>query len=152
MRLTDYTDYALRLLMHLGAHPGETITTRQVATVHGISHNHLTKIVHQLGQNGILTTVRGRSGGLQLARAPEQIMLGAVVRMTEPDFAMVECFSESDNTCVLTSRCRLKCVLAEATSAYLDRLDHVPLSALLTNCPSESGALHPLLWHKGLAA
>lgn len=131
MRLTDYTDYALRVLMHLGAHPGRTVTIREIATEHGISHNHLSKVVYHLGQIGILTTLRGRAGGIQLARAPGQIMLGSVIRATEPDFLMVECFSEQDNTCVLAGRCKLKHLLAEATGAYLERLDHVPLSALL---------------------
>lgn len=131
MRLTDYTDYALRVLMHLGAHPGEIITSREISQAHGISHNHLTKIVHQLGQLGVLTNLRGRSGGIRLARPPEEIMLGAVIRMTEPDFQMVECFSQN-STCMLTNRCKLKGLLSEATGAYLARLDQVPLSALLT--------------------
>ena len=140
MRLTDYTDYALRVLMHLGTHPGQTITIREIAAVHGISHNHLSKIVSHLGALGILRTLRGRAGGIQLARAPAQIMLGAVIRQTEPDFQMVECFSEGANNCVLSGRCRLKRLLAEATGAYLDLLDHVPLSALLAPCQS----LNPL--------
>jgi Rrf2 family nitric oxide-sensitive transcriptional repressor len=131
MRLTDYTDYALRVLMHLGVHPGELITTRQIATAHGISHNHLTKIVHQLGQSGVLATSRGRTGGIRLAMAPDQIMLGTVIRLTEPDFTMVECFAPSANTCILSAHCRLRCLLADATEAYLGRLDKVPLSALL---------------------
>lgn len=131
MRLTDYTDYALRVLMHLGSHPGRTITIREIAEAHGISHNHLSKVVYHLGQLGVITTLRGRSGGLQLARAPAQIMLGAVIRATEPDFQMVECFSEQKNTCLLAGRCKLKHLLVEATGAYLERLDHVPLSALL---------------------
>lgn len=137
MRLTDYTDYALRLLMYLGVHPGQIITVREIAARHGISHNHLTKIVHQLGVNGVLDTLRGRCGGVRLARPPEQIMLGAVIRMTEPDFQMVECFSDSPTSCVLAGSCKLKRLLAEATVAYLDRLDRVPLSALLG-----SAALH----------
>jgi Rrf2 family nitric oxide-sensitive transcriptional repressor len=137
MRLTDYTDYALRVLMYLGAHPGELVTTREVAEIHGISHNHLTKIVHQLGQSGILNTSRGRAGGIQLAAAPDKIMLGSVIRMTEPDFAMVECFNEGNSTCKLAPNCKLKCMLAEATRAYFERLDRVPLAALL---PAAAGA------------
>jgi Rrf2 family nitric oxide-sensitive transcriptional repressor len=131
MRLTDYTDYALRILMHLGAHPGQIITSREISRVHGISHNHLTKIVHQLGQLGVLVNLRGRAGGIRLARPPEQIMLGSVIRMTEPDFQMVECFAH-DSSCVLAGRCKLKCLLSEATGAYFERLDKTPLSALLS--------------------
>ncbi|MES2759958.1 MAG: Rrf2 family transcriptional regulator [Pseudomonadota bacterium] len=135
MRLTDYTDYALRLLMHLGVNPGKIITVREIAAVHGISHSHLTKIVHQLGVLGVLHTLRGRAGGIELARPPEHIMLGDVVRMTEPDFQMVDCFSDADSSCLLAGRCKLKGVLAEATAAYLERLDRVPLSALLGAAP-----------------
>lgn len=131
MRLTDFTDYALRVLMHLGTYPGKTITIREIAAAHGLSHHHLSKIVYHLGSLGVLTTLRGRAGGIQLARAPENIMLGEVIRMTEPDFQMVECFSETDNTCMLAGRCKLKRLLADATGAYLERLDSVPLSALL---------------------
>ena len=131
MRLTDYTDYALRVLMHLGSYPGRTITIREIALVHGISHNHLSKIVNHLGMLGIVDTLRGRAGGIRLARPPEQIMIGAVIRKTEPDFKMVECFSEDDNTCVLAGRCQLKRLLADATGAFLNKLDYVPLSALL---------------------
>lgn len=140
MRLTDYTDYALRVLMYLGAHPGETVTTREIASAHGISRHHLTKIVHQLGQQGILTNSRGRCGGIALAMPPEDIMLGSVVRLTEPDFAMVECFSGADNQCMLAPRCRLRCVLHDATSAYLDTLDRTPLSAMLAPVPAPGGA------------
>ncbi|MEJ7805602.1 MAG: Rrf2 family transcriptional regulator [Telluria sp.] len=145
MRLTDYTDYALRLLMHLGVHPGVFITVREIAAIHGISHNHLTKIAHKLGVLGVLNTLRGRAGGIQLARPAEQIMLGSVIRMTEPDFHMVDCFSDADSACLLAGRCKLKGLLAEATAAYLARLDQVPLSALLgAPGPAMPPGVHPL--------
>lgn len=145
MRLTDFTDYALRVLMHLGTYPGKTITIREIAAAHGISHNHLSKIVYHLATLGVLTTLRGRAGGIQLARAPEHIMLGEVIRMTEPDFQMVECFSEADNTCVLAGRCKLKRLLVDATGAYLERLDSVPLSDLLaTGDGSTGGSCRPV--------
>lgn len=150
MRLTDYTDYALRLLMHLGGHPGQILTVREIAAAHGISHNHLTKIVHQLGVLGILSTLRGRAGGIQLARPADQIMLGAVIRMTEPDFRMVECFSDTDSTCVLAGRCKLKGILADATAAFLQQLDLVPLSALLGSPPATpQAAIHNLTRYPG---
>ena len=146
MRLTDYTDYALRLLMHLGVHPGNFITVREIATIHGISRNHLTKIAHQLGVLGILNTLRGRAGGIQLARSPDQIMLGSVIRMTEPDFQMVDCFSEADTTCVLAGHCKLKGFLAAATAAYLHQLDQIPLSALLSSPePALGPGVHRLI-------
>jgi Rrf2 family nitric oxide-sensitive transcriptional repressor len=143
MRLTDYTDYALRLLMHLGVNPGRIITVREIAAAHRISRNHLTKIAHRLGVMGVLDTLRGRAGGIALARPPEQIMLGAVIRMTEPDFRMVDCFTGADSSCVLAGRCKLKGLLAEATAAFLERLDQVPLSALL-DAPATAGAF-PLI-------
>lgn len=149
MRLTDYTDYALRLLMYLGAHPDRIITVREIAAEHGISHNHLTKIVHQLGVQGVLDTQRGRCGGVRLARPPEQIMLGAVIRITEPDFQLVDCFSERASRCVLTGRCKLKCLLTEATSAFLERLDRVPLSAMLDGGPP-AALTSPLTFHPEL--
>lgn len=147
MRLTDYTDYALRVLMHLGTRPGRTITIREIAAANGISHNHLSKIVHHLGLLGILTTLRGRAGGIRLARPPAQIMLGAVIRLIEPDFQMAECFSNYDNTGVLAGHGKLKQLLSKATSAFLERLDQVPLSAILS-VPHRPGC-HPLVQTTG---
>lgn len=145
MRLTDYTDYALRILMHLGAHPGQVITIREISAAHGISHNHLTKIVHQLGQMGILANLRGRHGGIRLALPPEQIMIGAVIRMTEPDFHMVDCFADEHSSCVLAGRCKLKGMLSAATGAYFEQLDRIPLSALLTAAAApERASCHPV--------
>lgn len=131
MRLTTYTDYALRTLMYLGANRGQLVTIQDIADVHGIAKNHLTKVVHQLGLLGIVETVRGRNGGLQLGKEPAQINIGAVVRRTEPDFFMAECFDKSRNACVLTPSCGLKGVLRSATAAYLEVLDGVTLENLL---------------------
>lgn len=131
MRLTDYTDYALRTLMYLGAQRERLVTIQEVATVYGISKNHLTKVVHRLGVAGLVITVRGRSGGIRLGRAPASITLGAVVRLTEPDFTMVECFDEARNGCTLSPACLLRHVLGRATSAYLQELDRVSLASVL---------------------
>lgn len=131
MRLTTYTDYALRTLMYLAANRGQLVTIQDIADVHGIAKNHLTKVVHQLGLLGIVETVRGRNGGLQLGREPAQINIGAVVRLTEPDFFMAECFDKDRNACVLTPSCGLKGVLRSATAAYLDVLDSVTLENLV---------------------
>jgi len=133
MRLTDHTDYALRLLMYLAANPERNVTIREVAAVHGISHHHLTKIAHRLGQHGLLSNSRGRSGGMQLGLAPEQIMLGAVIRLTEPDFAMVECFGKQHSDCILAAHCQLKGALHDATCAWFARLDHIALSSLIVS-------------------
>jgi Rrf2 family transcriptional regulator, nitric oxide-sensitive transcriptional repressor len=131
MRLTDYSDYALRVLMYLGAQSNRLVTVQEIAEIHGISRNHLTKVVHHLGQVGLIETVRGRSGGVRLARDPATISIGAVVRLTEPDFTMVECFDEQKNTCALSPVCVLKNVLGRATSAYLQELDRTSLASVL---------------------
>ncbi|GAB3416959.1 Rrf2 family transcriptional regulator [Massilia agilis] len=131
MRLTDYTDYALRVLMYVGAQKDRLVTIQEIAINHGISKNHLTKVVHRLGLAGLVETVRGRTGGVRLARDPETITIGSVVRLTEPDFTIVECFDEEKNTCALAPICVLKHALGRATSAYLQELDRISLASVL---------------------
>lgn len=131
MRLTTYTDYTLRTLMYLGVHQGQSVTIRDIADAYDISKNHLMKVVHQLGLAGLVETVRGRNGGLKLKKAPEEINLGAVIRATEPDFFMAECFDDVRNHCVLSPACGLQGVLRSATSAYLAVLDNNTLAGLL---------------------
>ncbi len=136
MRLTDYTDYALRVLMYVASQTGRLVTIQEIADNHGISKNHLTKIVHRLGLAGLVTTVRGRTGGIRLARDPDSITIGSVVRLTEPDFIMVECFDETRNTCSLSPICVLKNTLGRATGAYLQELDRVTLANVLFKPPA----------------
>jgi len=131
MRLTSYTDYTLRTLMYLGVNRDRLVTIQDIADLHSISKNHLMKVVYQLGLSGIVETVRGRNGGLRLKREPEEINIGALVRETETDFYMAECFDRDNNQCALTSACKLKRVLTQATSAYLAVLDNVTLAGLL---------------------
>ena len=131
MRLTTYTDYALRTLMYLATHPDQLVTIKDIADVHGIAKNHLTKVVHQLGLLGVVETVRGRNGGLRLGKEPNQINIGTVVRYTEPDFFMAECFDRNKNQCVLTPSCALKGVLYSATAAYMEVLDAATLENLV---------------------
>lgn len=133
MRLTDYTDYTLRTLIYLGLHRDQLVTVRAISEAYGISNNHLTKVVHQLGLAGLVQTTRGRGGGLRLARAPSDIRIGEVVRLTEPDFNLVECFDKERNDCVLAPACQLKSVLARATAAWLAVLDEVTLEQILSN-------------------
>ncbi|WP_420473390.1 RrF2 family transcriptional regulator [Noviherbaspirillum sp. ST9] len=140
MRLTDYTDYSLRTLMYLGTHRENLATIQDIADAYGISKSHLMKVVHQLGLAGLVETIRGRSGGLRLGKEPEDINIGDVVRGTEPDFMMVECFSRETNECILSPSCELHDVLRRATNAYLEVLSGVTLADLLRN----SGALRRL--------
>src|SRR6266705_6408102 len=123
MRLTTFTDYALRTLIHLGSSRDHLVTIHEIADLHGISKNHLMKVVYQLGQSGVIDTVRGRAGGLRLGREPDQINLGEVIRSTESDFYMAACFDPNGAPCALRRACGLRDVLADATAAYLAVLD-----------------------------
>ena len=134
MRLTHWTDYTLRVLMYCAACQlrDRLVTITEIADSHAISRSHLTKIVHQLGAQGLLETTRGRGGGMRLSQPASDIHVGAVVRQTETDFAMVECFDPDSNQCSLSQRCRLKAVLHQATSSFLAVLDGVTLADLVT--------------------
>lgn len=115
--------------MHVALNDGELATIQEVADAYGISKNHLMKMAYNLGQYSYLETVRGRGGGLRLARRPEKIGLGDVIRRMEDDFALVECF-EPTNTCCIARACRLKSILGEALKAYLAVLDRYTLADL----------------------
>ncbi|HUX89589.1 MAG TPA: Rrf2 family transcriptional regulator [Gallionellaceae bacterium] len=132
MRLTDYSDYTLRTLMYLGSSRNRLVTIQDIADLHGISKNHLMKVVHQLGLSGMVETVRGRNGGIRLKKEPMDINIGEVVRNTETDFYMAECFDRENNSCVYAPSCALKGVLSSATAAYLGVLDAVTLEDLLS--------------------
>ena len=130
MRLTNFSDYALRLLMYAGLREERLITIEETADLYGISRAHLMKVASQLTRAGYLRAVRGRTGGLTLARSPKKIRLGDVLRTTEPDFALVECFT-SENRCLITPRCRLRGMLNEALSEFIGTLDAYTLADLL---------------------
>lgn len=130
MRLTSFSDYALRVLMYAAAHEDRLITIDEVARVYAISRTHLMKVVNVLTRAGYLRAVRGRSGGLALAVAPKEIGLGDVLRLTEPDFALVECFGDAGQ-CAITSCCRLRPILAEALAAFTVTLDRYTLADLV---------------------
>ncbi len=132
MRLTNLTDYALRILMYAATRTDRLITIEETAEVYGISRAHLMKVANQLTRAGLLKATRGRTGGLSLARRPNKIRLGDVVRATEPDFALVECFTP-ENRCIITPRCRLKNVLKEGLAAFTATLDRYTLADLMLN-------------------
>lgn len=132
MQLTQYTDYALRTLIYLALADGNATIT-EISERYGISRNHLVKVVHNLGKLGYITTTRGRQGGLRLACPPAAINLGEVVRRTEPNFHLVECFDASRNQCAITPACRLRGVLDEAFRAFTGVLDGYTLEDLTQN-------------------
>jgi Rrf2 family nitric oxide-sensitive transcriptional repressor len=126
MRLTRYTDYAIRVLLYLGAQPGKLSSISEIARAYGISQNHLMKVVHDLGKAGYVEGVRGRFGGIRLARPADKINVGTVVRLTEEGFELVEC-----GTCVIAPACGLTGALDEALKAFMAVLDGYTLADLL---------------------
>lgn len=127
MRLTNFTDYALRMLMYAASAGDRLITIEETARVYGLSKTHLNKVANTLTRAGYLKAVRGRSGGLMLARRPEAIRIGDVVRLTEPDFALVECLG-NNSQCILTRTCKLSGMLSEASTAFQATLDRYTLA------------------------
>lgn len=144
MRLTLHTDYSLRLLMLLAMEPDALHTIEEVAQRYDISRNHLMKVVQTLGQAGFVQSLRGRSGGLRLAQPAARINLGAVVRATEDNFALVECFDRERNTCVVAPACGLRGPIEEALQAFLGVLDRYSLADLIKN-PSSLRRMRRLL-------
>ncbi len=128
MRLTLYTDYSLRVLIYLASREDELVTITELADFYRISRNHLVKVVHQLGLNGYILTTRGRHGGIKLARPAKEIPIGAVVRSTEPDLDLLECFNPATDRCVISRSCSLKGVLFNAQTSFLGILDKYTLA------------------------
>jgi Rrf2 family nitric oxide-sensitive transcriptional repressor len=137
MRLTTLTDYALRLLMHVGSRPERLCTIAEVAEANRISEAHLTKITHLLGLHGWIETVRGKGGGMRLARPASEIPLGEVVRSMESDFRLVECFGEG-RPCVLAGGCRLAGIVNGALEAFHAHLDGYSLADILPSPPGKA--------------
>ncbi len=130
MRLTLYTDYSLRVLLYLALNAERTVTITELADFYQISRNHLVKVVHELGLSGFILTARGKKGGIRLARPADQIVIGEVVRTTEPDFDLLECFNPTVDQCRITHSCRLKSVLFGARNNFLGELDKHTLADL----------------------
>ena len=131
MRLTKFTDYSLRVLMYLGAHSDERLATiGEIAASYGISQNHLMKVVHHLAKQGYVETSRGHGGGMRLARAPQDINIGDVVRGAEEDLAVVECFQIDNRNCPIMPVCELRSLLEHAVNAFVAVLDRKTLADL----------------------
>ena len=140
MRLTDYTDYTLRVLMFCATHPERSVTIAELAQGYAISKNHLMKIVNDLARQGLLQTTRGRGGGLRLLKPASEIRIGDVVRQSETDFRLVECFDADHNTCTLTGYCMLKQVIKKAEQSFLAELDRVTLADIAAASPTAASA------------
>ncbi|NYT86868.1 RrF2 family transcriptional regulator [Pollutimonas harenae] len=145
MRLTTMTDYAMRLLMYVGRHPDRLCTIAEIAQAYRISEPHLMKITHRLAQRGWLETIRGKNGGMRLAHLPEEINLGAVVRDTENDLALVECFV-ADNACTLSGQCNLTTIIDGALQQFMQHLDRYTLADIIPR-PTE-GTTAPVTFAK----
>jgi Rrf2 family nitric oxide-sensitive transcriptional repressor len=133
MRLTTHTDYSLRVLIYLGAQheSGRLATVKDLAMAYGISQHHLRMVMHKLAKLGFVQTIQGKGGGCRLARAPERIGVGEVVRGTEPDFHIVECFAPNAGDCRITRACTLKHMLAEAQRNFLATLDRYTVADMI---------------------
>lgn len=132
MQLNGFTDYALRVLVYAAVHRGQRCLTAEAAAAFGLSRHHVVKVVNELQHLGYLETTRGRTGGFRLARAPQLIRVGEVVRRTEGSLAVVECFDRETNTCPLARACGLKGALAEAFDAFFAVLDRHTLADLVS--------------------
>jgi len=132
LRLTLYTDYSLRVLIYLGLKgDGQLSTIQEIADRYNISKNHLMKVTYDLGQLGLIETIRGRGGGIRLKVDPKDINIGKLVRHTEEDFHIVDCFNSENPLCIISPSCQLKHVLYEALQAFLNVLDRYTLADFL---------------------
>lgn len=131
LRLTLYTDYSLRVLIYLGLKGDQLSTIQEIADRYHISKNHLMKVTYDLAQIGLIETVRGRGGGIRLKVEPKDINIGKLVRHTEEDFHVVECFERENNHCIISPACQLKHALNEALKAFLHELDQYTLADFL---------------------
>lgn len=147
MRVTKRTNIAMRVLMYCAAHEGHLVTKAEIAERCNASENHLAQVIRQLAQLGFLYTQRGRNGGLSLGRSAQQIAVGDVFRAVEGPVPLAECFADSDDSCPLTSSCRLRGALTAAAESFYLALDEITLDSLVCG----NVALLDVLMGKGCA-
>jgi Rrf2 family transcriptional regulator, nitric oxide-sensitive transcriptional repressor len=144
MKLTQYSDLGLRLMMYLAHRYGEPVTIQEMSDRFAVSKNHMVKISHQLTNSGLIDSTRGRNGGVSLAGPPESISVEQVLRATEDNFDLVECFNASQNNCVMADVCKLSGVLDTALAAFFSVLRQATLADLVKNRKAIERTLLPL--------
>lgn len=144
MKLTGYTNFALRSMQLAVLRAPDLIRVDDVVKVHGLARPHIVKIVHDLGKAGYLQTVRGRGGGFRLAKPPEDITVGEIVRLTEGSMDLVECFNPTSNTCPLIGICRLSKAFQQAAAAFIAVLDGVTIADIAANRGALLERIQPL--------
>ena len=133
MHVTKFTDYSLRVLIYLGSKPGDELTTiSEISTAYSISKHHIRMVVHKLGQLGYINCIQGKGGGFELAIDPNEILVGEVVKNTETDFHLVECFT-SKVKCPIAGVCRLQYMFADALEAFFETLNQYTLKDIIKN-------------------
>jgi len=142
MKLTQYSDLSLRMLMYLALHNEKTSTIQEVSVRLNVSKNHMVKISHQLTKSGMIESIRGRNGGVHLAKPPENISVEEALYATEDNFDLVECFGP-DNHCIITDVCKLSGVLDNARKAFFGVLRQVSLADLVKNSKTLEKSLLP---------
>lgn len=136
MQLTHFSDYSLRVLLYLTARPERWVPLPEISHAYGVSQNHMAKVAQLLQERGYVESLRGRSGGLRLAKPASSINVGAVVRATEPHLNLVECFDAKSNTCPIDAVCGLKSALQAAQKAFLRELDRFTLADFEPKAPA----------------
>jgi Rrf2 family nitric oxide-sensitive transcriptional repressor len=133
VQLSLHADYGLRALLYLAAHPGKIVATQEISDAYGISKHHLVRVMQTLGDAGYVRVIPGRAGGVTLARDADTIHLGDVVRDTEPNLHLVECFDRDTNTCPIVTACELKRSLSRALQAFIAELNKQTIADLLAS-------------------
>ena len=136
MKLTKFSDYSLRLLIYLGVHPDRLVPVAEVSRAYHVSPHVVVKVVQLLVEQGLVVSVQGRNGGLRLAKPPEEINVGRLIRRTEPGLDLVECFDRARNTCPIEPACGLKGALKRAQRAFFGVLDEHTLADFLPRAPT----------------
>jgi Rrf2 family transcriptional regulator, nitric oxide-sensitive transcriptional repressor len=135
LQLTLHADYSLRVLIYLAENPGRTVSTEEISEAYGISRHHLVRVIQTLHEHAFLKVSAGRGGGASLARPPEEINIGQVVRNTEPGFRIVECFDLAANTCPIVPVCKLRGLLSHALESFFEVLDAYTLADMVRMPP-----------------